>query len=256
MSATTRIAVPFAAAAVLLLAACTAAPAATDEAAPPSPSAAATAEPPAAASPEPIAACAGIELETGAVVDGAALGECVTQAMLAAGTGTQRVESDGTASIVDFRWEPEFSMSIDSGDTEVVLTGDRGWLRADGGWIEADRSSTDPEVALATTIVEAVRVTADPRTLAGYFALSPSWTVVGEEAVPADDAVRERAWLLRPEDGFSAGGVRLDGVGFWLGDDHLGALFEATATVGGVSATTRDVFLQWGGPVDISDPRG
>ena len=52
----------------------------------------------------------------------------------------------------------------------------------------------------------------------------------------------------------SALGVTLSDVGLWIGADHLGVYHVATGTIGDISETTANTFVQWGEPVDIPDP--
>ncbi|WP_194410286.1 hypothetical protein [Microbacterium cremeum] len=203
-----------------------------------------------------IAACDEVPLEQGESIDGVALGDCMAAAMVAAQTGRHRVDSsDGTSSVVEFSWTPDFAMSVDDGEQEVVIKGDTGWVRLpDAGWIQADASSTDPAVVMATGIVELTRVFSDPRVLSAGIASSPTWTVVGEEPLPVDDAAANAAWLLTPDTPTTVLGVSLSDVQLWLRPDHLGAYFVGTGSMAGISVTTSNTFLEWGGEIDISVP--
>ncbi|PFG41596.1 hypothetical protein ATJ88_0238 [Isoptericola jiangsuensis] len=207
---------------------------------------------PAAALPE----CDGFLLSEGEEIDGRTVGECVAAAMVLAGSGVQRVDSDdGTSSTVSFRWDPDYAMSVD-GDQQVVVEGDTGWVRMPGtGWVQADPDSSDPQVVMATGVVDLVRVFSDPRVLAEGFAAAPTWTVVEEAPVPADDAVADVAWRLEPEGGvLPLGDVSVTDYELWLRPDHLGVLARGTSSYAGVSVTTSNTFLSWGGDVDIPDP--
>ncbi|WP_110590198.1 hypothetical protein [Microbacterium suaedae] len=218
----------------------------------------ASASPAPADSPVPADAppeCDDLLLASDTQVSGQQLGDCMAAAMLAAGSGVHRVDSsDGTSSIVEFEWDPEFAMSIE-GEQRVVVRGDDGWLYApETGWVKSDPSSGDPLVQQATTIVELVRVAGSPEVLAGLFATAPTWTLDDDLPVPADDSVAESAWRLTPDDPLDLGGVELSDVELWLTPDYLGAYFVGTGTYGGVSVTTSNTFLEWGGAVDIPDP--
>ncbi|WP_166847997.1 hypothetical protein [Isoptericola sp. BMS4] len=200
--------------------------------------------------------CDGFLLAAGEEVDGQTLGDCVAAAMVLAGSGTQRVDSsDGTSSLVDFRWDPDYSMSID-GDQQVVVRGETGWVRMPGtGWIQADPDSSDPQVVMATGVVDLVRAFSDPRTLAAGLAAADTWTVVEETDVPADGAVESLAWRLEPEGGsIPLGDATVEDYEMWLRPDYLGVYAVGTGSYGGVSVTTSNTFLQWGGSVDIPDP--
>lgn len=204
----------------------------------------------AAAVPE----CDGILFESGGVIPGQQLGDCMAAAMLAVGSGAHRVDSsDGTSSTVQFEWTPQFSMSAD-GDLPMVVRGDDGWaMLPESGWVRADEGSTDPQVMLATAAVKLTRVFGDPRTLGAAMAQT-DWRVVDETSVPAPDAVADVAWQLEPAGAFAMLGIAITDYQLWLGNDYLGAYAVGTAAVGDISATTSNTFLQWGEPVEIPDP--
>lgn len=242
---------------VIPLASCSSAPADTphtshDAAADSAATPAASAAP---ATPS-IEECEEVELRAGTSVPGQVLGDCVAAAMIEAGSGVHRVDSsDGTSSVVNFRWDPDFAMSVDGGAQQVVIVGETGWvLMPETGWVQADPGSEDPIVVMATSIVKLVRVFSDPRVLAASFATSPTWTVVGEEPLPVDDADARTAWLVTPDAAMTILGVSLSDVQLWLRPDHLGAYFIGTGTIGGTSVTTSNTFLHWGAPVEITVP--
>lgn len=224
----------------------------------PAPRATAGSATPATGAPDrpAVAACEGVELRAGRAVSGQELGDCVSAAMVAVGSGVQRVEStDGTSDVVHFRWDPDYSMSIGGAEREVVVQGETGWVRFPGqGWVQADPSSADPAVLMATSVVELVRVFSDPRVLAAGFATSDTWTVVGEENPPVDDADATTTWLLTPDAPMTLLGVAVTDVELYLRPDHLGAYMVGTGSFGGVSTTTSNTFTQWGGEVEIADP--
>ncbi|SDH25166.1 hypothetical protein [Agrococcus jejuensis] len=226
-------------------------PVASDE--PSTPATSAAPEPTASEAPaESVAECTDVLLDPASTVAGDALGGCVAAAMVAVGTGTQRVDSsDGQSTVVDFQWDPDFSMHAASDDIGIVIDGDRGWALVDGAWVEGDAGSSDGATAMAGILVEATRAASDPATIAGLLSTSPTWTVQDQQAVPVGDSVAESAWLLTPDAPMSMLGVTLTDVQLWLTDAHLGAYFVGTGSVSGVTVTTSNTFLQWGGPVDI-----
>jgi hypothetical protein len=200
--------------------------------------------------------CEGIVFKSGAVIEGTQLGDCMVVAMLAAVSGTHRVESSGDSpTVVDFQWNPDFSMNIKGESHSVIIKGDTGWFEhPKGNWIQEDEHSTEPEVVMASGIIKAVRTLSNPLFLREYLAMSPTWTVVGEEPVPASDAFVDVAWHLVPEGPINMEIVTLTDVGVWLSNDYLGAYFVSTSTGMGITVTTSNTFLQWGEPVDIPDP--
>lgn len=223
---------------------------ATGSAAEPDASDSPDAAPASAALPE----CDGILFESGAIVPGQQLGDCMAAAMFAAGSGSHRVESsDGTVSTVQFEWTPQFSMSVE-GDLPMVVRGDDGWaMLPEAGWVRADEGSTDPQVMLATSAVKLTRAFGDPRMLGAAMAQT-DWRVIDETSVPAPDAVADIAWQLEPAGAFTMLGMPITDYQLWLGDDYLGAYAVGTASIGSVTATTSNTFLQWGESVEIPDP--
>ena len=214
-------------------------------------------ETPPAAAAQKLPECEGILLAAGEVVSGENLGACIASAMLAASSGTHRVEATGSpATVVDFRWDPDYSMHSSAPTGSTIIDGDTGWIQMDGRWIQEDPSSQDAEVILATGTIALVRATSDPRTIAEYFALSPTWSVVGEESVPADDAVTDSGWKLVPDTYFSVGPVTMSDMAIWLTPNYLGSYFTATGSAFGFTTVTTNTFLQWGEPVDIPRPQG
>ena len=200
--------------------------------------------------------CEGIVFTSGAVIEGTQLGDCMVAAMLAAVTGTHRVESTGEPpTVVDFQWNPDFSMNIKGEDHSVIIKGDTGWLKYPAGnWIQEDEYSTDPEVIMASGLIKIVRAFSHPLFLREYLSMSTTWKVVGKEPVPASDAYVDVAWHLVPEGPINMDIFTLTDVGLWLSDDYLGAYFVSTSTGMGVTVTTSNTFLQWGEPVDIPNP--
>lgn len=203
-----------------------------------------------------LVACKGILFEDGDKIEGTRLADCMVEAILNAGTGTQRVNvSTGEQSIVQFQWNPDYSMHVESEQQSVVIQGDKGWMKQPGvGWVEEDDQSSDPDVVLATNIIKLTRVFAHPMMIRDYLAMSPTWIVVGEESVPDDEAFVDVAWHLVPEGPVEMGGVTLTDVGLWITNNYLGAYYVTTGTFGGFTTTTSNTFIQWGKPVDIPKP--
>lgn len=196
--------------------------------------------------------CEPVLLESGAEISGADLSACMSAAMLAAGSGSHVVETSTGTSTVDFQWTPEFSMHS-QGDIDVVVRGDTGWVDTGTGWVRGDPDSSDPQEAMAGTLLELVRAFGDPRGMTSIFTQT-SWQVVEEAPVPATGAVTDTAWLLQPQGTMEMFGVAMSDVQLWLGADHLGVYFVGTGSTMGVTETTSNTFTQWGEPVEIPDP--
>lgn len=206
--------------------------------------------------PEPPAVCKGILLESNAVVEGRKLANCMMEMMLSVQTGSHRVESsDGTNSVVDFQWTPEFAMNVDAGDTTMVLKENTGWIKMpDGRWIEETDTAEDGDTIIAVNTLKLARAFSSPQMMTEYLALASSWKVLEETSVPAEDAFVDVAWKLVPESPIAMEGITLSNVELYMTDHYLGAYYIATATVAGISTTTSNTFIQWGEPVKIPEP--
>lgn len=201
--------------------------------------------------------CEGIVLETNAVIEGEKLADCLVAAMLHAGTGTHRVESTGTpAAVIDFQWNPEFALNVKEGPESVIIKGDTGWYKNEAGkWIQEDSQTDDMDSVIANAVIKSVRVFSSPLMMREYWAKAPTWKVVGEESVPASDALTDVAWHLVPEAPIQLGEVTLTDVELFITSNYLGVYSESTGTVGGFTTTTSNTFLQWGEEVIIPEPQ-
>lgn len=203
-----------------------------------------------------LAECEGIRFEKDAIIDGNQLAPCIMAAMLEVETGTHKVATDdGTSTIVDFQFTPEFSLSADNGDTIIIVNDSEGWMKMPSGkWFSETDVSDDPDVLLASNTIKLTRVFAHPNTITQFLALTPSWKVVEESKVPAEDAFVDTAWQLVPNEPVVMEGTEFTNVELWITDDYLGAYYTSTAKMMGMSATSSDTFMQWGEPVTIVNP--
>lgn len=207
------------------------------------------------ATPASPASCEGILFEQGAVIEGKKLAACMKDAMIAAGSGSHKVNSASGASKVDFQWNPDFSMHIENSDNTVIIDGDTGWMKTpETGWIEETDEPSNGEEVIASNVIKLTRILGHPIAIAENFAQAPTWKVVGQGAVPDTEAFVDTAWHLTPEQPIHLNGAMLTDVQLWITDHYLGAYYIATATIAGLSETTSNTFLQWGEPVDIPSP--
>lgn len=204
------------------------------------------------------AECDGIVFEKDAVIDGNQLANCMMAAMLAAKTGSHIVQStSGSNSAVDFKWDPEFAMSVKSDNISIVLYEDTGWMQLeDGRWIEETDDTLDTDILIATNTIKLTRAFAHPYMITQYLALNSKWKVIDELDVPAPEAFKDVAWKLIPESPINFEGITISDVELYLTDEYLGAYYVATANIMNVKDTTSNTFTQWGGPVTIPEPGG
>lgn len=200
--------------------------------------------------------CAEVKLEKDTVIEGNSIAHCMMAAMLAVETGSHRVEgSDGTNSIVDFQFTPEFSMNVDNGNTVLIIEESNGWIKMENGkWYEEGDTSEDEDSILATNIIKLARAFSHPYMITQYLALSPEWTVVEKGQVPAEDAYTETAWKIISNAPIVMEGITITDIELWLTDEFLGAYYQTTSTVAGFTATGSNTYLQWGEPITIRKP--
>ncbi|WP_107840861.1 hypothetical protein [Metasolibacillus meyeri] len=202
------------------------------------------------------ASCEGLLFAKEAVIEGKKLAACMGDAMLAAGSGSHKVISSTGTSKVDFEWNPDFSMYVESEDSSVIIDGDTGWMNIpDRGWIEETDEPSDGEEVIASNVVKLTRILGHPLVIAENFAQSPTWHVIEQGPVPDADAFVDTAWHLAPEGPIHLGGAVLTDVQLWVTNNYLGAYYIATATISGISDTTSNTFIQWGEPVNIPSPK-
>ncbi|WP_342472078.1 hypothetical protein MHH70_17080 [Metasolibacillus sp. FSL H7-0170] len=209
----------------------------------------------AAASLSSLASCEGILFEVGKTIEGKQLAACMADAMIAAGTGSHKAISSTGTTMVDFQWNPDFSMHVKSQDMSVIVDGDTGWMNMpDVGWVEETDEPRTGEQVIASNVIKLTRVLGHPLIIAENFAQAPTWHVVEQASVPDADAFVDTAWHLVPEEPINLLGTTLTDVQLWVTNNYLGAYYIATATIGEVSETTSNTFTQWGGPVHIPSP--
>ncbi|WP_223623299.1 hypothetical protein [Microbacterium sp. EST19A] len=116
------------------------------------------------------------ELKDGATIDGAALSECVTEAMADSAGFAAKMTTLGMESTS--RYNPaEAAVATDTTFGSVVVIGEDAWVKsATGEWQAADTASTDPTVVALSTAAKAVDAS-DPMGVAGT--LSGEYTVTG-----------------------------------------------------------------------------
>lgn len=203
-----------------------------------------------------LAKCEGINFEKDAIIDGNQLAPCMMDAMLEVKTGTHKVTSDdGSNTIVDFQFTPDFSLSAENAETIIIVKDNDGWMKMPSGkWFSESDVSDDPDALIASNTIKLTRVFAHPNTITQFLALTPNWKVVEESKVPAEDAFVENAWKLIPNEPVVKEGMEFNDVELWITDDYLGAYYTSTTKIMGMSATSSDTFMQWGEPVTIVNP--
>ncbi|MCT6925159.1 hypothetical protein [Metasolibacillus sp.] len=203
-----------------------------------------------------LASCEGILLEVGKIIEGKQLAACMADAMIAAGSGSHKIISSTGTTKVDFQWNPDFSMHVESEHSTVIVDGDTGWMNIPGrGWVEETDNPNDTDEVIASNVVQLTRALGHPIAIAENFAQSPTWHVIAQGPVPDADAFVDTAWHLAPEGPINLGDAILTDVQLWVTQNYLGAYYISTATISGLTDTTSNTFLQWGEPVDIPSPK-
>ncbi|TPW71009.1 hypothetical protein [Schumannella sp. 10F1B-5-1] len=195
-------------------------------------------------------------LEEGDRISGADLSACVVAATEKAGSGaaTATVDALGSriAASLTFTTTDPTSVHLvgDASIGEIILIGDRGWLRDPAGWIEADPNG-DLRAISASGAVSTLKTVADPSANAEYIAQFDEWTVTGPETVGGASGMRVEPVENRRD----LDTVVISDLAFVLDADYR-PLSSAgrSQTPDGVQADTLFVYRDWGVPVTIAPP--
>jgi hypothetical protein len=221
-------------AASILLTGCTGGGA--DKAADPKPSEAAQEE---SAAPE--SNCP--ELTEGATIDGATLGECLTDAMADSAGFAAKVTTLGMESTT--RYDPaDKAIETISPMGSMVIIGDDVWVKSSTSeWQAADAASSDPVIAGLSTAADSIDP-ADPTGLAG--ALSGEFTVTGTGTRLGQDVFVLTGTAENQ-------GVQVETT-FEVTADYINLLSKGSAQLEGQAIDTTMEITEWDVAQDIVAP--
>lgn len=194
------------------------------------------------------------DIEAGATVDGADLGACVQDVLVAQGSGRIGLSGPMLSGAVDFTFEPAYAFHLDgvgAADARVDLRYVDGahWLDLGAGPVKADASSADPTQQAAAEAAAYAAPFSDPRAIAELIAASPAWQV---EEEPAAAGVYRIASVAS----FTWDGVDVSTFVLRLASDATPLSAEVALTVHGVAGTVTQRFERLGEPVEITAPTG
>lgn len=249
--------------AMLVLAGCSGAPAASESETPDA-APTASASPTASATPTPEPAgwtapeeCTGIDVSPGAAVAGEALGACMQKALSSYGTGRETISGEELGGEIEFRYVPDFEFqgSLETGDGPIEITFLDGtvWIDSGEGPVKGDTASSDPEEQMAGVAGELYRVFSDPSFAGDLIAASPTWTVASaQESITlanGDTVVATRITSDAPFDWYD---LPVQRYVVWLAEDWTPVGSEGTASFFGSSSTITQHYYDLGEPVEIT----
>ncbi len=175
-------------------------------------------------------------------------GKCVAAAMTAGTAGTQTLTTssswipEGTHT-VEFTTAPDFSLILESLDTELRITAGAGGSSVDtgGGRVSANKSGT-PEEAYAAVLASAAELTVNPDRVAEMLGGTDSLAV--DYAAVLDEAVRTKISGYRPVDD-SADQLLPSGITLWLDDWYRPVRIELSGQTRGIASSITAVNSNW-----------
>lgn len=249
--------------AVLLLAGCSGAPAASESETPtaaPTVDAAPTAT--ATPTPEPAgwtapAECTAMDTSPGASVTGAELGACLQKALSSFGTGRETITGAELGGEIRFRYTPDFEFqgSLETGDgpVEITFLDSTMWIDSGNGPIKGDPESSDPDEQMAGITGELYRVFSDPSFAGDLIAASPTWTVASaRESITLANGETVSATRITSDAPFSWYDLPVQKYVVWFADDWTPVGSEGTASFFGASSTITQHYYDLGEPVEIT----
>ncbi|MGM7670671.1 hypothetical protein [Microbacterium sp. A93] len=200
--------------------------------------------------------CTSLSLLPGNTLAGDALGACVEEIMPSLGSGKEILHNSyGTGQAV-FRFVPDFALqgttAGSSGGIGVTFLGDQMWVDFGNGPVKGDVNSTDPEEVIAGAASELYRFFTLPSTNATMVASSPSWNVSEIETVDIGNGETAEAYRITSTEPFTWLEMPVDEYVLWFAPDWTPVGSESTATMMGVTETSRQTYYDMGEPVEIT----
>lgn len=201
-------------------------------------------------------ACAAIDLALGAQLDGASLGECVSQALSSYGSGRMQL-AGGSAGDVEFTYDPGFNaqgeLQTPEGSMRFVFLGDEMWIDSGAGPVKGDPNSENIEEQIVAMTGEMTRFFADLSQTAQLIQAQPVWNVDGAMAqVTMKNGDPVEAYRIVSGGAFSWNDIAVTEFVLWFGEDWVPLSTQATVDFMGVSTTNSQLFYDLGEPITIS----
>lgn len=192
-----------------------------------------------------------------AIRKGRATGEvfatCVTAALRKQRTARLEGEQAAGEKVIGavagtLRFAPKHAleMTIFNGAAELLVIGDRAWLKDDRGWVVADGSSTRAQTAQAQATLW--RASTNLAALEGFYR-STSWRLSGK--VEEVTGIRLREYVGAPH-AEGAAGVPTE---VWLSEANLPVRMVSHAQIDGEESTNTVVLSDFGQEFEFAKPR-
>ncbi len=208
------------------------------------------------------ASCAAITLEEGARIASADLAACLTDFLVAAGSGHLEMRLPGH--VAEQSWALVdgglYAIGTREGEPAVVVMPDSGWLNGDEGWVQADPGGTTEQMVAADG-VDGYRSTSSPEMTYAMIAVAPGFTVGERTEVELADGVTTSLWPLRADVPFEPfPGTTMTTTDFVVWTDVPGPTVRLDVTgdtVGGdgqtYTGTSTTFYSHWGQGVDLAE---
>lgn len=201
--------------------------------------------------------CAAIDVAAG-MIDGAALGQCWTDSILAAGSGHLDMTSSDVTESTDFVVTPDVAAhgttTMPGGSMEMVILDGVTYANDGTGWVVGDPAGDENQVAIAQA-GDAVVGALKGEVLQGTIGACTEWTIAGEtSSVALPDGTSVDAHEFTCGAPFTLSGVTIDAMTLWFTEDWQPVGSDAAATIGGQATQTTQYYTQLGEQFDIVAP--
>ncbi|WBU39102.1 hypothetical protein [Homoserinibacter sp. YIM 151385] len=210
-----------------------------------------------APAPDP---CGREELLGGAEVAGPELADCVSAAVLEAGSGRVTQQYRGWDALFDgegaFSTRDGQRLRIDfyDGRGGLVIIDDEAWYDDTMGWVKADPTG-GPREMIAEMAAETVRAVASPEANRDVMAMFDTWLVAGPETVELPDGERVEGIRVDAVGERDLGdGNRLSSVSFVLDERMRPVTASAASSLLDVTVVVDQTFSDWGADIAIEPP--
>ncbi len=205
---------------------------------------------------EPPAECADLELTAGATLDPAALGECVSTALVAFGSGRESIHDSETDTEVEFQYDPDFEFHTDDGTSTITYLDGTLWVDTGSGPIKGDVDSDNPDEQMAGFVADMFRIFADPAVTSDLVASAPGWKVTEPESVELGNGETVQAYRITSTGSFTWRQFPVNEFVLWYGEDWYPVASEGNLAFWGTDETVRQTYYDLGEPVEIAAPTG
>ncbi|MER6499292.1 hypothetical protein ABT218_07845 [Streptomyces sp. NPDC001455] len=200
--------------------------------------------------------CTDLSLQPGAVLDGAPLGKCVSEALSSHGSGKMHITAD-TYGDVEFTYDPEYNFQGEltgpDGPIKMAFVDGTMWIDQGDGPVKGDKESDDPKERLVATTGELYRLFSDVKYVAEMVQSQPVWKVDdAKDKIELPNGESVESYRIDSDGAFTWNGIPVKDFVLWFAEDWTPVGDQATTEIAGSQETRTQHFYDLGEPVDIT----